>query len=501
MSLIELETISKRFGAVQALQDTNLTIDVGEVVGIVGHNGAGKSTLMNVLAGTLPPDSGRILVGGEDVTRGYVVREANALGIRCIFQELSLCPNLRVFENVRLMHPKIRGPGWRGKARRLIRGMLDTVFPGHGIDTDVPVGNLTIDQRQMVETARAFTVTDTPLQVIILDEPTASLSGEVAAQLLSHVRRVAAEGLACVFVSHRLAEVLGNTDRVVVMRDGTDVSSGPSAELDMDRLVENMGVESATPPAGTGAAAQPGYTPSEGRASSAVRVRAPVGDPATMVEAREGEVVGLAGLAGHGQREFLLRLFAAATTARRGSSVQGSVAYVSGDREKEGLFPLWSIGRNLTIGLLSRLARRGLIDRTAERRVAEQWRERIAIRTPDVRQPMLSLSGGNQQKVLVARAFATAADVVLFDDPLRGVDVGTKRELFRHVRTQASQGSTFVWYTTENDELYHCDRTYVFYNGRITDCIERHELSESRLLKASFSEAGAAPASEPGRAG
>lgn len=490
MALIRLEEIGKSFGAVRALHDTNLAVDAGEVVGIVGHNGAGKSTLMNVLAGTLAPDSGRILVDRDDVTRGYAVRTANALGIRCIFQELSLCPNLRVFENVRLMHPTVRGPGWRGRARRLIGGMLDTVFPGHGIDPDTPVGHLAIDQRQMVETARAFTVTDTPLRLVILDEPTASLGAEVAKQLMAHVRRVAAQGLACVFVSHRLAEVLDNTDRVVVMRDGADVSSGASASLSMDRLVQSMGVESAAQTqtsdesARTGSSGAPGGQKQHG----GVRVRARTKSLGATLEARAGEVVGLAGLAGHGQRRFLLDVFAAAGSARAGIDVAGSVAYVSGDREKEGVFPLWSVGRNLTVALLPRLSRRGLIDSRRERQVAEEWRERINIRTPDVGQPMLSLSGGNQQKVLVARAFATEADIVLFDDPLRGVDVGTKNELFRHVRAQASQGHTFLWYTTENDELYYCDRIYIFYSGRLTDCIAREDLSESRLLQASFAE-------------
>lgn len=492
MALIRLDNISKSFGAVRALHDTNLTVDAGEVVGIVGHNGAGKSTLMNVLAGTLAPDSGRILVSDDDVTPGYAVRAANVLGIRCVFQELSLCPNLRVFENVRLMHPKVRGPGWRGRARRLIGDMLDTVFPGHGIDPNTPVGHLAIDQRQMVETARAFTVTDTPLRLVILDEPTASLGAEVAKQLMAHVRRVAAQGLACVFVSHRLAEVLGNTDRVVVMRDGTDVTSGASATLSMRQLVQSMGVESASErstsdekePAG------PAAKSSGGGQRPGVRVSARTEYLAATLEARAGEVVGLAGLAGHGQRRFLLNVFAAATGGRPGFDVAGTVAYVSGDREKEGVFPLWSVGRNLTVGLLPRLSRWGLIDGQRERQIAEQWRERINIRTPNVSQLMLSLSGGNQQKVLVARAFATEADTVLFDDPLRGVDVGTKNELFRHVRAEASQGRTFLWYTTENDELYYCDRVYVFYSGRITDCIMRRELSESRLLQASFAERG-----------
>ncbi|MBX6322786.1 MAG: sugar ABC transporter ATP-binding protein, partial [Rhodospirillaceae bacterium] len=187
----------------------------------------------------------------------------------------------------------------------------------------------------------------------------------------------------------------------------------------------------------------------------------------------------------------LLAVFAAAHGGATGARVTGSVAYVSGDRPREGVFPLWSVGRNVTIGLLRRLSRSGFLDPAHERRLAEDWRERIAIKTPDVGQSILSLSGGNQQKVLIARAFASGADILLLDDPMRGVDVGTKRELFRDIRREAEQGRCILLYTTETEELQHCDRVYVFYRGAITEEIDRASLSEERVLRASFAEAGA----------
>ncbi len=483
--LVALHGVAKRFGAVQALRTADLEVRAGEVLSLVGHNGAGKSTLMNVLAGTLAPDEGTIQVDGADLTGGYDVRVANARGIRCVFQELSLCANLTVVENLRLMHPSLRGFGWRRRAAALIGGMLDKVFPGHGIDLDQPVGELPIGERQMVEIARAFTVTDQPLRLVILDEPTSSLDARAARQLLEHTTREAAQGLASVFISHRLAEVLEHSVRTVVMRDGSTVANTLTRDLSHDQLVELMGSEAGL-----------------GREEAA---RAAVADTATLrvrfegrpgelpIEVRAGEVVGLAGLAGHGQRDALQAIFAAARQRRAQASVEGTVAYVSGDRQTEGVFPLWSIGENIIVGLLSSVARMGIVDGNRAQDVAETWWRKLAIRSPSVATPIMALSGGNQQKVLVARAFASGADIVLLDDPLRGVDVGTKNELFEHVREEARQGRCFVWYTTENEELVHCDRVYVFYDGGITDRIERSELTEERVLRSSFASAPAEP--------
>lgn len=480
-SFVELKGVGKTFGAVNALHDADLEIRSGEVLSVVGHNGAGKSTLTNVLIGTLAADTGVITVDGHDVTRHYGVRTANALGIRCIFQELSLCPNLRVFENLRLMHPSVRGFGWRRVARQLIGDMLDRIFPGHGIDPDVPTGALPIDQRQMVEIARGFTVTDRELRLLVLDESTSSLHADSSRQLLEYMRLAVEDGLACMFISHRLGEILEYTDETAVMRDGTTIASARTAELSRERLIALMGTgtELGTEPTAERAAQ------SEDRPVR-VRVESTIG----AMTVRAGEVVGLAGLAGHGQRDMLQRVFAAASRSDKDVAVEGTAAYVSGDRQTEGVFPLWSVGQNMTISMLRRLSRFGVLSSRGQREVAEKWYRRLRVRAPGIATPLVSLSGGNQQKVLVARAFATGADIVIFDDPLRGVDVGTKDELFEHVRQEANSGRSFIWYTTENEELVHCDRVYVFYDGRITDTIERDELVESRVLEASFTQAG-----------
>ncbi len=479
--LVRLRGIARRFGAVRALAGVDLDIEAGEILGIVGHNGAGKSTLMQVLAGTVTPDEGTIGIAGQIERGGYDVRRAHALGINCVFQELSLCPNLRVYENVRILHHGLSGLAWPRQARRLIRAALDGIFPGNAIDTDAVVGDLPIGRRQMVEIARAFTEHDHRLRLVILDEPTSSLGARAAEQLLQFTRRAAAGGLACVFISHRLKEILAHTDRVAVLRDGQVVAREDAAVLTEARLVEHMGATG-------GAAAGAGGVLV---AAAAATVRAELAFPdGKALTARAGEVVGLAGLDGHGQRDALLRLFAVAQGAEAaGARVAGRAAYVSGDRPREGVFPLWSIGHNLTIGLLAQLARAGFLAPRAERTLADHWRSRLGIRTPDVAQPILSLSGGNQQKVLIARAFASGAEVLLLDDPMRGVDVGTKRELFAAIRDQAARGRTVLLYTTEMQELEHCDRTYVFYRGAITEQIEREALTEERVLRASFADA------------
>jgi ribose transport system ATP-binding protein len=484
--LVALSAIAKRFGAVRALAGADLTIGAGEFVGIVGHNGAGKTTLMNVLSGTLAADSGSMLFDGTDVTAGYDVHRAHALGVRCVFQELSLCPNLRGFENVRVTHPALRGWGWQKRAGSLIAEALNDVFPGHGIDPSAMVGELSIAERQMIEVARAFTVVDVPVRLVILDEPTSSLDAHAAEQLLRYARNATQRGISCIFISHRLGEVLSYSDRVVVMRDGSVAVAGPATELSREALIEAMGIVTGEQTESRSAA----RAVRDAAAPQRVGVR-PSAQTGIGLTLRAGEIVGLAGLEGHGQLELLLAIFAAATHRDAAVTVDGSVAYVSGDRQRDGIFPLWSIERNTTISDLAKLARFGILSLRRETKLAADWRSRIAIRAPSVETSIMSLSGGNQQKVLVARAFAADAQIVLFADPLRGVDVGTKRELYELVRAEAQGGRSFIWYTTETDELWNCDRVYVFYRGAITDVIEHRDLSEERVLRSSFAEVSA----------
>jgi ribose transport system ATP-binding protein len=446
---------------------------------------------MHILAGTLTPDTGEITVGSER-PKNYAVHLAHRLGIRCVFQELSLCPNLTVAENARVLHPAIAGWGWRSKAARLIRAKLDEIFPGHGIGPDAVVGDLPIGKRQMIEVARAFTVTEEPLWLVILDEPTSSLDSHRASQLLAHVRRVVATGAGCVLISHLLGEVLEYSDRIVVMRDGKVVTTDRAASFDREKLVLAMGAAVAAKKQVAEAARTP-------RGTTPVRVRARPANQTDGVEllAHEGEIVGLAGLSGHGQTALLLEIFRAAERSRSallarrnaGIKVTDPVALIAGDRQNDGIFPLWSISENIGVRSLAALRNRFLISSDREKSFAEKWQGRIKIRTPDLGNNILSLSGGNQQKALFARALGSEAKILLMDDPTRGVDVATKLEVYELIRAEAAAGRTFLWYTTEMEELDNCDHVYVFRNGRIVADLRRGELSEERVIQSSFEEA------------
>jgi ribose transport system ATP-binding protein len=478
-TLVHLDGVAKRFGAVRALASVTLRIEAGECLGLVGHNGAGKSTLMHILAGTLAPNEGRIVANDVDLTGRYGVAAAHANGVRCVFQELSLCPNLSVAENARIMNPSLKGFGWRGRAAALILDRLDAIFPGHGISASAIVGDLSIAKRQMVEIARAFAVTDTPARVVILDEPTSSLDATLAAQLLAHVRSFCAAGGAVVLISHLLGEILSTATRIVVMRDGAVVADRAAEQFSRNSLVEAMG----------NVVREEALSDHASRRSDAVpRIEAAPKRQADgrKLTAHKGEIVGLAGLGGHGQTDMLLRVFEGASARLADVRVDGSVAIVAGDRQSDGIFPLWSIEKNATIGSLSRMLRGLLIDPEAERGMAEDWKARIGIRTPDVANRILSLSGGNQQKVLFARALGSDAEIILMDDPMRGVDIGTKQEVYAMLHAEAAKGRTFLWYTTELDELKHCDHVYVFRDGRIVLDLPRGELTEEKVLQSSF---------------
>ena len=483
-SIIELDGVERHFGAVRALAGVDFAVRAGECVGLVGHNGAGKSTLMHILAGTGTPDAGRLRVGGT-VETAYSVQRAHKLGIRCVFQELSLCPNLTVAENTRISHTALRGFGWSRRAADLIMAELDEVFPGHGISPGDVVGDLSIGRRQMVEVARAFTVTEDPLRLVILDEPTSALDAHTAGQLLAFVRRRVADGVSCILISHLLGEILDTADRIVVMRDGKVVASDTAAVFDRDRLVATMGGAREHEKAVHEAAARD-------RQDAAIMVHARPGLVGSTAEllAREGEIIGLAGLAGHGQTRLLLDIFEAAERRNRpGVTANAPVALVAGDRQTDGIFPLWSIAENIGIRSLKALRQGWFISPERERELAARWQQRIGIRTPDLDNNILSLSGGNQQKALFARALGSDARIILMDDPMRGVDVGTKLEVYDLLREEADHGRTFLWYTTETDELDYCDRVYVFRNGRIVAELTRDELTEERVIQSSFAEA------------
>jgi len=471
-AVLEVVNAAVRFGEVRALDGVSLSILPGECVGLVGHNGAGKSTIVSVINGGLSPHQGEVFSDGVRLAP-YGIGVARSRGVRCVFQELSLCPNLSIIENTRIMHRNLGGFGWRKRAAAIIVASLDAIFPDHGIDVGGAVGGLSIAQRQMVEIAMAFSDAGQPPRLVILDEPTSSLDAGLAAQLLAHVRRFVAGGGAVIFISHMLNEILETASRIVVMKDGKIVAERGAGGFDHAGLVEAMGSATTHQTAArrTSAASQP-----------VLQLTLPKGQP---FRACKGEVVGLAGLGGHGQTRLLLALFDR-HSPQWWPIRNPAVTFVAGDRRENGIFDLWSILKNMTAASLGDLSRHGFVQDKAEIARGEEWKARIEIRTPDMNNPILSLSGGNQQKVLFARALSTRAPVVLMDDPMRGVDVGTKHEVYSMIRAEAEAGRTFVWYSTEMEEMQLCDRVYVFREGAIVAELTGDEISEHNILRASF---------------
>ncbi len=460
--IVALVDAARHFGPVRALDGVSLAVNPGDCIGLVGHNGAGKSTLVNLINGGFAPTSGTI---------GFGVGEtALAAGVRSVFQELSLCPNLTVAENLRISHTSLSGLNWRRAARAEIRQSLDTIFPGHGIDADAEVDTLSIAQRQMVEIAIGFAPRGSMARLVILDEPTSSLDAGIADQLLTHVGRFCAGGGAVIFISHMLGEVFEVASRIVVLKDGKVVAEGEADDFTRKGLVDAMG--HVAPEAGDVAVTAREFGPEILRTGQGLA-------------ARKGEIVGLSGLAGHGQAEALAQLYLSQSSAWRADRT-ARAAFVAGDRQRDGVLPLWSILRNISISVLRQCARGGLVERQAEAGIAENWRRRIGIRTYDVTNPILSLSGGNQQKALFARALASPAPVVIMDDPMRGVDVGTKQDVYAMIRDEAAKGRTFLWYSTETEEVCQCDRVFVFRNDEISAELSGADITEEKILQASF---------------
>lgn len=475
--LLSARGVDVKFGQVCALQGVAFDFVKGECVAIAGHNGAGKSTLMSVLAGARRANAGSVQIDGASFECGFDANQARTLGIRCVFQELSLCPNLTIEENMRVVHPQLKHFGWRKRAGAIIEAQLDAIFPGHGLrGTDV-VGDLSLTQQQMVEIARGFACVDTPVRLVILDEPTSSLDKYTSEQLLAYIRQSAADGVTCILITHMLEEMLRSADRVMVMRDGKVVSTLAAANLDKEQIIRAMGqfVEG-------------GVTPVQRTAETngtAATLRWNVGPgKRTSIDVVRGTIVGFAGLAGQGQTALLHEIYAEVRKRRS----QQAVAFVAGDRRADGVFIDWTIAQNFDIRRLYNRDSPTWIDSGALRDLFDTWARKINIRGAAPTENILSLSGGNQQKVLFARALASDADLVLMDDPMRGVDIGTKVEIYALLQAEAAKGRTFIWYTTENDEFAYCDRTYVFRAGKVTRVLDRSECTEEALLAASFEE-------------
>ncbi len=478
--LLMLSNIAKTYGATSAIDGLSFTVAAGDIIGLIGANGAGKSTLMRILAGVTVPDTGTAEIDGMPIEFGdFSPERARKLGIRIVHQELSLCGSLSVSENFYVEQPRCSrlDPLWLRHYQRTALGSLESIFPNNCIDVGKPVAELTLSQRQMIEIARASS--DPLLKVLILDEPTSSLDSTRSEQLARFIKDRAAAGVAVIFISHKLKEVADISSRILVLRNGTLTRKIENETIGVPEMVAAM----------AGEAGQELEQLHRATFSEAGRTLVEIDTPWSTQSnrLRAGQIAGLAGLEGSGQRDFLRSLYEAARGGRSpGLVCNAKVSYVSGDRRAEGVFPLWNVLKNATIGITASRAGNFIIRAKEEKPVAETWLRAVQVPMERLDSPILELSGGNQQKVLMARALMTESEVLLLDDPTRGVDVQIKRDFYRLIRQAAEAGKLVVWYSSETIEFAECDYVLLFHDRSIRRVLTGADLTEDAIVNASF---------------
>lgn len=486
-SVVIAENLTKRFGATTAVKGVSLEVSRGKITALLGGNGAGKSTLTRILSGTQSPNEGRLTIDGIPVDFGdYTPRQARSRGIRVVHQELSLCTNLTVGENVLLEFPStFRGVGWRGKAEHAIKRALDAIFPQNRVRTGVEAGSLSLAERQMVEISRA--VLDPRLRLLILDEPTSSLGARRAHQLLAYLRERTESGLSVIFIGHRLGEILDLAEEFLVMRDGCLVWSGSRQETTEKDLIKWLSAADKKTENRTSQADQTSSV-KLGEATVRVKISAPFLSASIpeKLELRAGEIVGLAGLEGSGQVNLLRAIYRGGQGRGKGVRRTGTVSYVTGDRQKEGVFPLWSTLLNMTVA--RQMGRRpwSLVSEREERDWSVPWTKRFTFTEAALEKQITNLSGGNQQKALFTRALLTDTETLLLDDPTRGVDVGVKAEFYQTLKEIAGGGKLVIWNSSEDVEFQNCSRVLVFSRGRIAKEISGMRASRELLVATAF---------------
>lgn len=485
---LEVEALRKVFDGNTVLSGVDLAVHAGEVHAIVGENGAGKSTLIKALGGIHRPDGGTISIDGAPV-QFRSPRDAIGHGVIVIHQELSLAPHLTTAENIFLGHfPRTAlGVVDRRRMRAFTADLLARL--GISIDPERPVGELSIAQQQMVEIAKAISF---DAKVLILDEPTAVLDEDMVAILFRLIERLKAEGLAIVFISHHLEEIFRIADRVTVLRDGTRTGTAAVRDIDQEWLVAHM-IGRGFPAHSAGA--RPGGEP----ALEVEGLTVPGVFENVSFVARRGEIVGLAGLVGAGRTEVAeailgirslgagsIRLFGKPVRIRGpGAAARHGIAYVSEDRKALGLLPNRSVRENVVVSALSRFRRFGLLRPALERRHVAGLIGRLDIRLAGMETEIRLLSGGNQQKALIARALSVEPRILIFDEPTRGVDIGAKSEIYTLIEELVAGGMCVILISSEMEEILRLsDRVVVLRGGRVAATLSRADASEATIMRA-----------------
>lgn len=487
--VFRLESATKRFGGVVAVRDVSFDLFPGEVHALVGENGAGKSTLMKVVDGLYAPDEGTVAVGGEMVEFSSP-RDAEAAGIAMIPQELDLFPELSVAENlfVGRKRPRTR---WGGLDWDSMRAEARERLAALGVELNVTsaVKHLSAANQQIVAIARALVG---EARAVLMDEPTSSLTDREAKQLFRIISDLTAHGVGVVYISHRLEEIFQISDRITVLRDGRHIVTSPASELDAEELVRLM-VGRPLNELFTRTASTPGEVALEIRGLSRA---GEFGDVDLVV--KRGEIVGLAGLVGAGRTELAQSIFGirrpdsgeilvGGETARirtPQAAMEHGIFYVPEERRSQGLILPFSIKNNITLSILDRISRLGFVPRS-ERRTADKFAKELSIRGAKITDPVGRLSGGNQQKVVVAKSLAREPSILLLDEPTRGIDVGAKSEIYRLMDSLAKEGKAILLISSELEEvLSMSDRIVVMREGHVSGEFGRDEATQERVMTA-----------------
>ena len=478
MSALSLKGIRKSFGPTIALEGVDLELRKGEVHALIGENGAGKSTLMNVIAGSLRPDEGHMELDGQPYAPASPL-DARTHGIALIHQELSLCPHLSVAENV-LMGIESSRFGWLDREQLATRtNEVLRTFHHADIHPEKRVGDLSVAARQIVEISRALAA---HARIILMDEPTSSLQRDDVANLFTLIRKLSSEGISVIYISHFLEEVRQIANRFTVLRDGRSVASGEIAGITDDELIAKM----------VGRAQQnlfPERNTNNSTHETILEIRNLAAPPLlkdASFELRRGEILGIAGLMGSGRTPLLRAIFgleppeSGTITVNKKALPAGrstpavrlieGIGYLSEDRKSDGLTLNQSLSDNMTVTKFDTCSRWGWLDLAAQRRQAERLVNALKIKTRTVQQPVGSLSGGNQQKVAVARLLHQDADVLLLDEPTRGIDIGSKAQVYETIAACAAQNKAVLMVSSYLPELFGmCDRLAVMSRGRLSE--------------------------------
>src|SRR5688572_18700157 len=491
MPALSLKKIYKAFGPTIALDGVDLELREGDVHALIGENGAGKSTLMNVIAGSLQPDKGTMELDGRSYTPANPL-DARTHGIALIHQELSLCPHLTVAENV-LMGIEPSNLGWldRDKLNARTNEVLQT-FHHADIRPERLVGDLSVAARQIVEISRAIAAR---ARIILMDEPTSSLQREDVVHLFALIRKLSADGISVVYISHFLEEVRQIADRFTVLRDGRSVATGEIASVSDDELIAKM----------VGRAQQTLFPPRSNSAGETILEVQDLAAPPLLKSAsfalRRGEILGIAGLMGSGRTPLLRAIFgldhveSGSIRINNQGGVRGTpamrliegVGYLSEDRKGEGLTLNQSLADNVTVTRLGSCSRLGWLNLSAQRKQTEQLVNALKIKTVSVNQPVGSLSGGNQQKVIVARLLHQNADVLLLDEPTRGIDIGSKAQVYETIADCAARNKAVLMVSSYLPELFGmCDRLGVMSRGKLSSIRPIDEWTPESVLQAAI---------------